>query len=228
MARQARIIIPNNLHHISQRGNRNDFIFFEKADFQTYLDIMVEQFKTAKTKIYAYCLMPNQVHWLLEPTEQKDTKLMGRMIGEGHRRYTTYINAKKNWKGHLFQSRFFSYTTDEKMALNATYFMEKLPVIMKISPTPQNYIWSSAKAHSRQDINNPFLSPFRSFHALQNWSDYLEQPITTQEIDQIQLHLQTGRPRGNELFLDKVEAYIGYGVRPKKRGRKPKQQAKVA
>jgi len=228
MARQARIIVPNHLHHISQRGNRNDFIFFEKADFQTYLDIMIEQFKTAKTNVYAYCLMPNQVHWLLEPTDSKDTKLMGRMIGEGHRRYTAYINAKKNWQGHLFQSRFFSYAADEKTALDAARFMENLPVIMKISPTPQNYIWSSAKAHSRQDIASSFLSPFRSFHAVQNWEEYLNRPVTKEEIDQIQLHLQTGRPRGSELFLDKVEAYIGYGVRPKKRGRKPKQASQAA
>ena len=224
MARQARIVVPNNPHHISQRGNRGERIFFEKADFQTYLDIMVEQFRNAGVHIYSYCLMPNQVHWLVEPTNAKDKKIMGRMIGEGHRRYTSYINAKKGWRGHLFQDRFFSYCADEKNALGAARFMENLPVIMKIAPAPQNYIWSSAKAHLRKDIRCKFLKPFKSFHAVQNWEDYISRPIRKDDIDKIQMHLQTGRPIGSDMFLDKVEKEIGYGVRPKKRGRKPKQK----
>jgi len=224
MARQARIVIPNHFHHISQRGNRGEYIFFEKADFQAYLDIMVAQLKAASVKIYAYCLMPNQVHWLLEPTNNQDSKIMARAIGEGHRQYTAYINAKKDWQGHLFQSRFFSYCTDEQTAIKAACFIENLPTIMKITPAPQNYIWSSAKAHIQKNTYSPFLEPFKSFHALQNWEQLLNRDISKEEINKIQTHLQTGRPFGSEMFLDKIENIIGRSVRPKKRGRKAKTQ----
>ena len=49
--------------------------------------------------------------------------------------------------------------------------------------------------------------------------------MNPEEINQVQLHLQTGRPRGSNLFLDSIEDKIGRPVRPQKRGRKPKSKA---
>lgn len=217
MARQARIVISNTHHHISQRGNRGDNVFFEKQDYQTYLDLLQEQCARFQVSIYSYCLLPNQVHLILEP---KNAELMARAVGETHRRYTNHINTRQNWRGHLFQDRFFSYATDEQHALRAARFIETLPVTLKIAPEPQNYLWSSAKSRIKV-IQNSFLKDFQSFHDTQNWQDYLARPIDPTEMNQIQLHLQTGRPRGSELFLNNIEEQIGRTVRPQKRGRKP-------
>jgi REP element-mobilizing transposase RayT len=49
--------------------------------------------------------MPNHVHLILKPTE---ADALGRAVGEAHRRYTNFINARGRWTGHLFQSRFAS------------------------------------------------------------------------------------------------------------------------
>lgn len=225
MARQARIVIPNTAHHITQRGNRGENIFFEKGDYQSYLDIITEQCARFNVSLMAYCLLPNQIHLIAEP---KDADLMARAIGEAHRRYTNHINARQDWRGHLFQDRFFSYAMDEQHCLRAARFIETLPVTMKIAPKPENYLWSSAKSRIKI-VENSFLKPFRAFHAVQNWEDYLARPMDSMEMNKIQLHLQTGRPRGSDLFLDNIEARIGRPVRPKKRGRKPKTvQKKVA
>lgn len=223
MARQARIVIPNTAHHITQRGNRGEQVFFEKADYKTYLDILLEQCERFKLSLFSYCLLPNQIHLIVEPEEPA---LMARAIGETHRRYSCIINERNNWRGHLFQDRFFSYPVDEQNALRAARFIETLPVTAGIAPKPENYLWSSAKARIKV-IENTFLKPFRSFHVVHNWADYLERPMNPDELRTIQLHLQTGRPRGSDLFLDNIEAQIGRSVRPKKRGRKPKNK-KVA
>ncbi len=223
MARQARIVIENTLHHITQRGNRGENVFFEKADYQTYLDILLEQCERFNVSLFSYCLLPNQIHLIAEPTEPK---LMARAIGETHRRYSCIINERNNWRGHLFQDRFFSYPVDEQNALRAARFIETLPVTAGIAPKPENYLWSSAKSRIKI-VENTFLKPFRSFHVVHNWADYLERPMNPDELKTIQLHLQTGRPRGSDLFLDNIEAQIGRSVRPQKRGRKPKNK-KVA
>lgn len=224
MARQARIVIKNTHHHITQRGNRGEPVFFEKGDYQTYLDLLLEQCERFKVSLYSYCLLPNQVHMIAEPQE---TDLLARAIGETHRRYSVIINQRQNWSGHLFQNRFFSYPADEQNALRAARFIETLPVTVGIAPKPENYLWSSAKARTKVTENN-FLKSFRSFHVIHNWADYLERPMDPNELRQIELHLQTGRPRGSDLFLDNIEAEIGRGVRPKKRGRKPKAKKKTA
>lgn len=217
MARQARIVLSNTLHHITQRGNRGDNVFLQKADYKTYLDLLIEQCARFNVAIYSYCLLPNQVHLISEP---KDAPMMARAIGETHRRYTNHINARENWRGHLFQDRFFSYAMDEQLSLRAARFIETLPVTLKIAPKPENYLWSSAKSRIKV-IENSFLKSFKSFHAAQNWEDFLSRPMDSKEMNTIQLHLQTGRPRGSDLFLDSIENQIGRTVRPQKRGRKP-------
>lgn len=217
MARQARIVIPNTAHHITQRGNRGEHIFFEKNDYQTYLNILTEQFERFNISLLSYCLLPNQVHLIVLPEE---SEMMARAIGETHRRYTCFINERKKWRGHLFQDRFFSYPMDEQNSLRAARFVETLPVTAGIAPKPENYLWSSAKSRIKV-VTNSILKPFRSFHSIHNWSDYLARPMDINEMKSIQVHLQTGRPRGSDLFLDNIEGRIGRSVRPQKRGRKP-------
>lgn len=225
MARQARIVIPNTAHHITQRGNRGEPVFFEKGDYQAYLNILLEQCERFHVSLYSYCLLPNQIHLIVEPQEPE---LLARAIGETHRRYSVLINERNNWSGHLFQNRFFSYPCDEQNTLRAARFIETLPVTMKIAPKPENYLWSSAKSRIKI-VENTFLKPFRSFHAIHNWAEYLDRPMDPTEMNKIQLHLQTGRPRGSDLFLDNIETLIGRKVRPQKRGRKPqKKTQKVA
>ncbi len=225
MARQARIVIENTAHHITQRGNRGEFIFFKKADYQTYIDILTKSCERFNVLLYSYCLLPNQIHLLAEP---KEAELLARAIGEAHRRYTNHINSIKNWRGHLFQDRFFSYAMDEQHSLRAARYIETLPVTLKLTPRPENYLWSSAKGRIKINKHSDFIKQFHSFHAIHNWEEYLSRPMDTDEINQIQLHLQTGRPRGSSLFLDGIEQKIGRTVRPQKRGRKPKMTKKIA
>lgn len=218
MARQARITLDNYPHHITQRGNRGEPVFFEKADFQSYIDILKEQCALFNVKILSYCLLPNQINLLVIP---QNSNMLARAIGETHRRYTNMINKRNNWRGHLFQDRFFSYVCDEPYSLRAMRFIENMPVVSGIAPKPESYLWSSARDRIKI-TNNDFITQPRNFHAVQDWADFLNRPMDTQELKSIQVHLQTGRPRGNEVFLDMIEQQIGRTVRPQKRGRKPK------
>lgn len=225
MARQARIVLPNTPHHITQRGNRGDFIFFEKADYTTYLEILTEQCRRFGISIYSYCLLPNQAHFIAEPREAAQ---LSRAVGEAHRHYTNIINKRNNWSGHLFQNRYFSYAMDEQYLLRAARYIETLPVTLKLTPKPEKYLWSSAKSRIKINEENSFIRPFNSFHTIDNWEEFLSRPMNESEINVIQLHLQTGRPRGSNLFLDGIEKKIGRPVRPQKRGRKPKNKTQAA
>jgi putative transposase len=43
MARLARIVVPGLPHHVTQRGNRREAIFFQDGDHEIYLDLLAEQ-----------------------------------------------------------------------------------------------------------------------------------------------------------------------------------------
>lgn len=221
MARQARVILADTPHHVSQRGNRGEPVFFEKADFETYRALMAEQCRERGIDILAYCLLPNQIHLIAVPTKSDD---LARAIGEAHRRYTCYINDKKNWRGHLFQDRFYSCALDEGAVTDAAHFIETLPVTARIAPKPEQYLWSSAKAHLR-GRDDPLLATHKPLLELvHDWQGFLAMPLPRQVMDSITLHLQTGRPRGGNVFLDMIEEQLGRRVRAMPVGR-PKKAA---
>ena len=125
MARLARIVIPGLAHHVTQRGNRREAIFFEEGDHEIYLDLLAEQTLKAGVAVWAYCLMPNHVHLILKPTRADEP---GRADGETHRRYTNFINARGRWTGHLFQSRFASVVLDDIHLIRAVGYVSLNPV----------------------------------------------------------------------------------------------------
>ena len=90
MARIARLIVPGLPHHVTQRGNRRGQVFFEDSDYALYLDMLAESAARARCAIWAYCLMPNHVHFILVPSEEDGLR---RTFADLHRRYTGDVNA---------------------------------------------------------------------------------------------------------------------------------------
>ena len=110
MARLPRVVIPGVPHHVTQRGNGRQRTFFEDGDFALYLDLLADAAERARTEVWSYCLMPNHVHLVLVPSDEDGLR---RTLGELHRRYTGYINARRRTTGHLWQGRFASVAMDE-------------------------------------------------------------------------------------------------------------------
>ena len=79
MARLARTVVAGLPHHVTQRGNRREAIFFEDGDQEVYRDLLAEQTRKARVDVWAYCLMPNHVHLILAPTRADG---LGLAVGE--------------------------------------------------------------------------------------------------------------------------------------------------
>jgi putative transposase len=61
MARIARVVLPGYPHHVTQRGNRRQRVFFDGEDYECYLELIAAGCRDSQTKCLAYCLMPNHV-----------------------------------------------------------------------------------------------------------------------------------------------------------------------
>ena len=124
MPRMARVVVPGYPHHATQRGNRRQNVFFSDRDYTTYLSIMLQAITRARVTVWAYCLMPNHCHWIVVP---QDSDGLRQFFAEGHRRYTTAINRRNGWRGHLWQERFHSFVMDEPHLLAAVRYVETNP-----------------------------------------------------------------------------------------------------
>ncbi len=144
MARLARVVLPRYPHHITQRGNRRQDVFFTDSDYEYYLELLVEWCAYESIEIWAYCLMTNHVHLIVKPKKKSN---LGKTIGEVHRRYTRAINLRENWKGYLWQGRFSSYPMDKPWLLKAAAYVELNPVKAGMVKKAWDYRWSSVHAH---------------------------------------------------------------------------------
>jgi len=66
MPRSSRIIIADCPHHIIQRGHNKQTVFAADQDYQYYLENLMEWEGICGCKVYAYCLMTNHVHLVID------------------------------------------------------------------------------------------------------------------------------------------------------------------
>lgn len=215
MARIARVVAANYPHHITQRGNRRQDTFFCKDDYLCYKKFMAEWCRKLGVEIWAYCLMPNHVHLIAVPESEDGLR---RAIGEAHRRYTRHVNCRQQWTGHLWQGRFASFLMDEKYLLAAARYIELNPAKAGLVKHPEEYAWSSAQAHvARQDDGLVTVKPL--LNIIDDWSKFLSNSTTEEEIAFFRRHEQTGRPLGSAEFINHLENKLLRTLTPQKGGR---------
>ncbi|MDD8014727.1 MAG: transposase [Acidobacteriota bacterium] len=216
MPRIARLVIPGIPHHVIQRGNRRQQVFFSDEDKLVYLKILKDQGKKKGLRFWAYCLMDNHVHLIAVPGFRDS---LSRAMSETHRRYTNLINIRENWKGYLWQGRFLSFPLGDAHLLAAARYIERNPVRAGLVQKPEDYVWSSAGSHVRK-IKDDVISDDDPFGALEDWADFLQQDEMN-DADVFRRHTRTGRPLGDDAFIRRLEEVTGRILFVRKPGRKP-------
>ena len=144
-------------------------------------------------------------------------------IGETHRRYSSYINARLRVTGHLFQGRFGSVAMDEMHLLAAFRYVAMNPVKAKMVAQASDWAWSSTKAHLRGKDDG-----LVSVRALLDRVDNVSEFLAATPEQELELALEKGqsigRPLMEERVLVELERKLGRLIRPAKRGR-PKRRA---
>jgi len=142
MARVARTVIPGLPHHVTQRGNRRAPVFFSDDDYRVYASLVGRAARACGTEIWAFCLMPNHVHFVLVPSIEDGLR---RTFAEAHRQYTGRINARFGWTGHLWQGRFFSNAMDERHLRAALRYVAMNPVRAGLVENAEDWPWASTR-----------------------------------------------------------------------------------
>jgi len=218
MARIARVVAEHYPHHITQRGNRRQDTFFCDDDYRYYIQLMAEWCDKCGVTIWAYCLMRNHVHLVAVPESEGGLR---RAIGEAHRRYTRHINFREQWRGHLWQGRFASFLMDEKYLLTATRYIELNPVRAGLVSIPEEYPWSSAKAHMK-GRNDDLVKVQPLLRMVDDWRQFLSGDVSDEEYELLQRHERTGRPLGSTSFIEQLENKLSRILTPQKGGRPKK------
>jgi putative transposase len=215
MARQARVVVAGHPHHVTQRGNRRQTVFFCDEDYALYIELLAEHAAKAGVEIWAYCLMPNHVHLILVP---RDSDGLRRALGEAHRRYAAHVNAREDWRGHLWQERFHSCALDGDHLAAAARYVENNPVRAGLVRRAEKWRWSSAAAHlAGRDDGLVRTAPLLKM--IGDWRRFLAGDEAEETLDALRHHGRTGRPLGDERFLARAERILDRPLRPGRPGR---------
>jgi putative transposase len=209
------VVVPGVPHHVTQRGNRRQRTFFNDGDYIAYLALMSEWCAKREVEIWSYCLMPNHVHLIAVPAA---ADALATAIGEAHRRYTLRVNEREGWRGYLWQGRFASFPMDEAHLLAAARYVELNPVRAGLVERPEDYLWSSARAHlgGRDDI---LVRATPLLRRRPDWNALLRSGMPQEELERIRKHGSTGRPLGHPPFVAQVEAEVGRSLAAGRPGR---------
>jgi putative transposase len=217
MARLPRIAIPGCPHHVTARGNRREPIFFEDGDQDIYCDMLAEQTRKAKVEVWAYCLMPNHVHLILRPTDEKG---LSQAVGGAHKRWANFVNERGRWRGHLFDNRFASEAMDEGHLICAVRYVALNPVRARLVACAKDWKWSSVRAHLTGHDDGlvtvgPVLDRVKDFAAL------IADQADEAGFATLRAAEHTGRPLGTQDFIAGLEPMLGRRIARRAPGRKP-------
>jgi putative transposase len=221
MARLARLVVPDLPHHVTQRGNRKQDVFFGAPDYRAYRAFVAEACERTAVSCLAWCLMPNHLHLILIPRSPEGLR---KALGEAHRRHSRRVNKAHGWTGFLFQGRFASFVMDPAHLMVAVRYVELNPVRAGLAARAEDWPWSSARAHvgGRSDGLTDLAGLAGT---VRDWRAMLEQGLEASDGSAgqaIEAHSRTGRPWGDEAFLERLEAATGRSLRPRRPGRKPR------
>jgi putative transposase len=211
------LVIPGLPHHVTQRGNGGQKVFYTEDDYALYLKLLIENCKAADVACWGWCLMPNHIHAILVPGDEDGLRAA---LAATHRRYAGAINARRNKTGHFWQGRYGAAVVDGDHLAATFRHMLRAPVAARLVKAPEDWIWSSARAYLKRATDGltetgPMRERFPGMKTLLGGGDM--------DLDDHAVHGDEtiGRPRGSAAFIAKLERKTGRTLTPAKRGPKP-------
>lgn len=214
MGRPIRVEYPGAVYHITSRGNEQKAIFLSDADRDKFLTIMADYHDRYGILIYAYALMDNHYHLILETPRGNLLKVMHGLNGG----YTGYFNRKHRRVGHLFQGRYKAIIVDkDEYLLSLSRYVHLNPVRAGLIRRPERYPWTSYGGYIGRKQKEwmeytSVLSQFGRHHnkAAERYRDYIEEALK-RDVDNPLQHLYGQMILGGKEFIHKVKGMLDGG-----------------
>ncbi|TNC80450.1 MAG: transposase [Oleiphilus sp.] len=225
MPRGRRLIVPNCPHHVVQRGHDRKAVFICDDDYQHYLSTLADTKKELGLSVYAYCLMTNHVHLIVDPLDQTEnlSALMKKLSGK----QTRYTNSLERRTGTLWESRFKSSPIEtDAYLLECSRYVELNPVKAGMVEKAEDWKWSSygqkvglcKKEWLDFDVCYLGLSKAES-ERQKNYRQFVESRVDENTTQQIFNSLERCQLTGTGTFTDEIERRLGRRIQNRGPGR---------
>jgi REP element-mobilizing transposase RayT len=144
VARKPRVEFDGAFYHVIVRGNQRQRTFHDDRDRIAYLQRIEHYRQRYGFRLYAYVLMANHVHLLMETKSVGLSKIMQGIQAS----YTQSYNRRHRKVGHLFQGRYKAILCDrDAYLLELVRYIHLNPGRLRVPDDPWRYRWSSHGAY---------------------------------------------------------------------------------
>lgn len=236
MPRSPRVHYNGALYHVIVRGNNKAFIFEKDEDKASYKHIIKNYKKKYFFLVYAYCIMDNHAHLLIEIKDIQLSKIM-----QGIQQvYTQWYNKEYERTGHVFEQRYKAILCDrENYFLELIKYIHQNPIKANITKT-LSYKWSSYMEYlghpDLADISNVLLQfsdnkqeaiiKYQEFMEIPDLQDNIQYAIETESIDKPMEKAEPLLNISREKYLDGVKKFYNVNLLEYKKGRLTKEKRK--
>lgn len=230
MPRQSRLVLPNCPHHIIQRGHNRQVVFAGNDDYLYYLDNLREWKTELCCKIYAYCLMTNHVHLVINPGS--DPANLGLLMKRVAGKQTRFVNKMEKRSGSLWEGRYKSSPVNaNEYLLACCRYVELNPIRAGMVEDPSQYRWSSCPAKTGfKEQNWLDLDPFylslgeSAVQRAKKYKVWLRETIPESEWKLIREATQRGQLTANMQFAREISKMVGRRLELRGPGRPKKEK----
>ncbi len=202
MARKPRIEFPGALYHILTRGNNKQPIFVDDKDRITFLNKLGSYKQELGFNLYAYILMINHIHLLIETSEVPLSKIMQCLLTS----FTQYFNRRHKRVGHLFQGRYKAILCDKNSyLLELVRYIHLNPIRAKLVDDLRKYKWSSHPIFIGETETSFVKSDFilEIIGGINSYRTFINEGLGQGHREDL-YQLKEQRILGDEIFVSKV------------------------
>jgi putative transposase len=164
MARQLRIQYPGAYYHLMGRGNEQQDIYRDRADYEMFLEKLSDSLEVYNVTLLGYVCMSNHYHLLVMTPEGNLSNFMRHF----NIAYTSFFNRRHNRSGHLYQGRYKSYLVD------ADNYLKEVSRYIHLNPVRIKK-HAGLKPYSRIKILNNFVfSSFAGYTNIRKRNDFVQ------------------------------------------------------
>ena len=147
MPRTAREKSSLCIYHVILRSVNKQIIFEDDYDYLQFINILKYYKPSCAFKLYAYCLMDNHIHLLLENTTLELDKIMKKI----EVKFVRWYNLKYQRVGNLFQDRYKSEPVNDMKYFQTVFrYIHQNPLHAGLEKVPGTYPWSSYYDYANQ------------------------------------------------------------------------------
>jgi putative transposase len=161
MGRPRREFAPGEIYHVFSRGSNRQEIFRYDSDRVDFLSCLERVIVRHRLACFAYCLMPNHFHLVVETADGRLSEAMKALNG----RYALRFNLRYGRDAHLFKNRFGAVlqVSDVQLLWTLRYSLRN-PVEAGLCDEPGEWPWSSYRA-SVGDVAPPRFLALRKLQS---------------------------------------------------------------